>query len=251
MKNTTMNIGEKLPEYLGMDLSGKDVKLSAFTGMKLLLYVLPENPTKGCISDVEGLNYSYMRIAAAGNAVVGVSTKGADDLGPFSEEGAIKFPVIADMDRRLVNELGVYGEKHFYDHTETGTYRTVIRTDRDGVITDIRHYDREEIEAQVKADAIIHQYRQTLATQHREATEKEEYVLQYMHDWPFCLRQSWRIIGGRKMFSPNRCRTCHQQFWEAEHGTVYLVCPTCGKITISRTYREYYSVGRYHDFEDN
>ena len=68
-----MNIGEKLPEYLGKDLSGKDVKLSAFTGMKLLLYVLPENPTKGCISDVEGLNYSYMRIAAAGNAVVGVS----------------------------------------------------------------------------------------------------------------------------------------------------------------------------------
>ena len=246
-----MNIGEKLPEYLGRDLSGKDVKLSDFTGMKLLLYVLPENPTKGCISDVEGLNHSYGRIAAAGNAVVGVSTKGADGLGPFSEEGAIKFPVIADTDRRLVNELGVYGEKHFYDHTETGTFHTVIRTDRDGVITDIRHYDREVIEAQVKADAIIHQYRQTLAARHREATEKEEHMLQYMHDWPFCLRQSWRIVGGRKMFSPNRCRTCHQQFWEIDAGSVYLVCPTCGKISRSSTYREHYSVSRYHDLGDN
>ena len=47
-----MNIGEKLPEYLGRALSGKDDSLADFAGMKIVLYVLRENTTKGCIYDV-------------------------------------------------------------------------------------------------------------------------------------------------------------------------------------------------------
>lgn len=33
-----MEIGEKLPEYLGKDQDGKEIKLSDFAGKKLVLY---------------------------------------------------------------------------------------------------------------------------------------------------------------------------------------------------------------------
>ena len=43
-----MNIGDKLPEMLGKDQDGREIKLSDFKGKKLVLYIYPRDSTPGC-----------------------------------------------------------------------------------------------------------------------------------------------------------------------------------------------------------
>ena len=46
-----MEIGEKLPEFLGLDQDGNEVKLSDFQGKKLVLYIYPRDATPGCTNE--------------------------------------------------------------------------------------------------------------------------------------------------------------------------------------------------------
>lgn len=42
-----MEIGQRLPEILGKDQDGKEIRLSDFAGKKLVLYAYPKDSTPG------------------------------------------------------------------------------------------------------------------------------------------------------------------------------------------------------------
>lgn len=122
---------------LGMDQDGKEIKLSDFAGRKLVLYVYPKDSTPGCTNEACNLRDNYERFLAKGYAVVGVSIQSAESHKKFIAKYSLPFPLIADTDRKLVEALGVYGEKKMYGKTTMGTFRTTFITDEKGVITDI------------------------------------------------------------------------------------------------------------------
>lgn len=133
----TMEIGEKLPEYLGKDQDGKEIKLSDFAGKKLVLYVYPKDMTPGCTNEACNLRDNYERFLAKGYAVVGVSIQSAESHKKFIAKYNLPFPLIADTDKTLVTELGAYGEKKMYGKTTMGTIRTTFVADENGIITEV------------------------------------------------------------------------------------------------------------------
>ena len=132
-----MEIGEKLPEYLGKDQDGKEIKLSDFAGKKLVLYVYPKDMTPGCTNEACNLRDNYERFLAKGYAVVGVSIQSAESHKKFIAKYNLPFPLIADTDKTLVTELGAYGEKKMYGKTTMGTIRTTFVADKNGIITEV------------------------------------------------------------------------------------------------------------------
>ena len=46
-----MQIGDKVPEILGADQNGKEIKLSDYAGKKLVLYFYPKDNTSGCTAE--------------------------------------------------------------------------------------------------------------------------------------------------------------------------------------------------------
>ena len=136
-KNMTMEIGQKLPEVLGLDQDGKEIRTSDFKGKKLVLYIYPKDSTPGCTNEACNLRDNYERFLAKGYAVVGVSIQSAESHKKFIAKYDLPFPLIADTEKKLVTELGVYGEKKMYGKTTMGTFRTTFITDEDGVITEI------------------------------------------------------------------------------------------------------------------
>ena len=132
-----MEIGEKLPEYLGKDQDGKEIKLSDFAGKKLVLYVYPKDMTPGCTNEACNLRDNYERFLAKGYAVVGVSIQSAESHKKFIAKYNLPFPLIADTDKTLVTELGAYGEKQMYGKTTMGTIRTTFVADENGIITEV------------------------------------------------------------------------------------------------------------------
>lgn len=132
-----MEKGQRLPEILGKDQDGNEIKLSDFQGKKLVLYVYPKDATPGCTNEACNLRDNYHRFLSMGYAVIGVSIQSAESHKRFIAKYQLPFPLIADTDKHLVTELGVYGEKTMCGKTSMGTFRTTFVTDENGVITEI------------------------------------------------------------------------------------------------------------------
>ena len=46
-----MNIGDKIPEVLGIDQNGNEIKASDYRGRKIVLYSYPRANTPGCTAE--------------------------------------------------------------------------------------------------------------------------------------------------------------------------------------------------------
>lgn len=149
----TMEIGDRLPEVLGLDQDGKEIKLSDFAGRKLVLYIYPKDSTPGCTNEACNLRDNYERFLAKGYAVVGVSIQSAESHKKFIAKYNLPFPLIADTEKKLVEALGVYGEKKMYGKTTMGTFRTTFITDEQGVITEI--FRPKQIKVKEHAEQIL------------------------------------------------------------------------------------------------
>ena len=132
-----MEIGQKLPEILGVDQDGRELRLSDFKGKQLVLYIYPRDSTPGCTNQACSLRDNYERFLAMGYAVVGCSTQDAKSHKKFIEKYQLPFPLICDTEMKLVNELVVYVEKKNYGKTYMCVFRTTFIADENGVITRI------------------------------------------------------------------------------------------------------------------
>lgn len=132
-----LEIGQKLPEILGKDQDGNEIKLSDFAGKKLVLYVYPKDNTPGCTNQACNLRDNYSALLNQGYAILGASIQSEASHKKFIEKYSLPFPIIADTDKVLVEQLGVYGEKKMCGKVGMGTFRTTFITDENGVVTRI------------------------------------------------------------------------------------------------------------------
>ncbi len=148
-----MNIGDKAPELLGVDQNGNEVKLSDFAGQNLVLYFYPKDNTSGCTAEACSLRDNIGALAAKGYRIVGVSSDSEASHKKFIAAHDLPFPLIADTDHRLQEQMGVWGEKSMYGRKYMGTFRTTFLIGPDGRIT--RIFGPKEIKTKIHADQIL------------------------------------------------------------------------------------------------
>ena len=129
-----MNIGDKAPEVLGRDENGNEIRLDDFKGKKLVLYFYPKDMTSGCTTEACNLRDNYGELQAQGYEVVGVSVDDEKKHQRFIEKNELPFHLIADTEKALVEQFGVWGEKKMYGRTYMGTLRTTFIIGEDGTI---------------------------------------------------------------------------------------------------------------------
>ena len=132
-----MNIGDKAPEYLGVNEKGEEVLLSHYRGKKLVLYFYPKDNTSGCTAEACSLRDHYAEFRSRGYEVIGVSVDSAESHRKFIEKNELPFSLIADTDKQLVQAMGVWGEKSMYGRSYMGTFRTTFMIDEDGVVEQV------------------------------------------------------------------------------------------------------------------
>lgn len=129
-----MNVGDKIPAILGLDENGKEIKASDFKGKKLVLYFYPKDSTSGCTAEACNLRDNYSELRKAGYEVLGVSVDDATSHQKFISKNELPFNLIADTDKKLVEEFGVWGEKSMYGRKYMGTFRTTFIINEDGIV---------------------------------------------------------------------------------------------------------------------
>ena len=132
-----MNIGDKVPDLLGKDQNGNEIRISDFPGKKIALYFYPKDMTSGCTAQACNLRDHRDELADAGYQVIGVSVDNEASHRKFIDKNALNFPLIADTDHRLVEQFGVWGEKSMYGRKYMGTFRTTFIIGQHGTVEHI------------------------------------------------------------------------------------------------------------------
>ena len=129
-----MNIGDKATEILGNNENGEDIRLSNYPWKKIVLYFYPKDSTSGCTAQACNLRDNYTELRQAGYEVIGVSVDDAKSHQKFIAKNELPFTLIADTDKKLVEQFGVWGEKSMYGRKYMGTFRTTFIINEEGII---------------------------------------------------------------------------------------------------------------------
>ena len=129
-----MNVGDKAPEILGLNENDEEIRLSAYQGKKIVLYFYPKDNTSGCTAQACNLRDNYAELRKAGYEVIGVSVDDAKSHQKFIAKNELPFTLIADTDKKLVEQFGVWGEKSMYGRKYMGTFRTTFIINEEGII---------------------------------------------------------------------------------------------------------------------
>ena len=148
-----MEVGTKVPDFLGLDENGNEIHVSDFKGKKLVLYFYPKDSTPGCTQEACNLRDNYERFLAKGYAVVGVSVQDAKSHLKFKAKNNLPFPLIADTDMKLNEAFGVWGEKSMYGRKYMGTFRTTFIINEEGVVEQI--FGPKQIKVKDHANQIL------------------------------------------------------------------------------------------------
>lgn len=148
-----MKVGDKIPEILGKDQDGNEIKAEDFRGRKIILYSYPKANTSGCTAEACSLQAHKQELEAAGYSIIGVSKDKEALQKKFADTNGLDFPLIADTESTLLQQLGCWGEKVACGRRTIGTLRTTYLVNEDGVIEKI--FMPKEIKTKIHAEQIL------------------------------------------------------------------------------------------------
>lgn len=132
-----LKAGDKAPFFEGVNQNGKKISLNDFKGKKLILYFYPKDNTPGCTAESCDLNENYNMWLEKGYDVVGVSPDNKKSHLNFIEKFGLKFDLIADVEKEILQLYDAWGEKSMYGKKYMGVLRTTFVIDETGVITEV------------------------------------------------------------------------------------------------------------------
>lgn len=149
-----MKIGDNVSDItLGVNQNGQEMKVSDFKGRKIVLYFYPKDSTPGCTAEACSLRDNYSELREKGYEVVGVSVDSAKSHQRFIDKNSLPFNLIADTDKKLVEQFGVWAMKKMCGREYMGTLRTTFIIDESGVIEQI--YDSKAINTKSHGTQIL------------------------------------------------------------------------------------------------
>ena len=132
-----LKVGDQAPGFEGVDQEGNSIKLSDFSGKKLVMYFYPKDNTPGCTAESCNLRDNYDDLLSKGYEVVGVSPDSEKSHQNFIKKYDLPFRLISDVDKSIHEQFGTWGEKQMYGRKYMGTLRTTFVIDENGVIEEV------------------------------------------------------------------------------------------------------------------
>lgn len=130
----TLQKGDAAPRFSATLHDGSEVKLSDYTGKRLVVFFYPKDDTPGCTAAACSLRDGYSELREAGFELLGVSPDAPEKHRKFIEKHDLPMPLVADQDHKLMEAFGVWGPKTFMGREYDGVHRTTFVIDADGKI---------------------------------------------------------------------------------------------------------------------
>ena len=129
--------GDPAPLFESVDQEGKKISLGDYRGKKVVLYFYPKDDTPGCTAEACDLRDNYQDFLDRGFEILGVSADDTKSHQKFISKYDLPFRLISDVDRKLLEAYGAWGEKKMYGKSYMGILRKTFVIGSDGIIEKI------------------------------------------------------------------------------------------------------------------
>lgn len=129
--------GDKAPDFKLKDQDGKTLSLKDYKGKKLAIYFYPKDDTPGCTAESCNLRDNYSVLKKKGYEVIGVSADNEKSHKKFATKFSLPYSLLADTEKEMVQNYGVWGEKTLFGRKYMGIIRTTFIIDENGKIEKI------------------------------------------------------------------------------------------------------------------
>ena len=134
---TTLKVGDQAPNFKAQNEKGKTISLDDYKGKKLIVFFYPKANTPGCTLEACNLRDNYKTLKDRGYEILGVSADNQKRQSNFKDKFNFPYPLIADVDKEVINAFGVWGPKKFMGREFDGIHRTTFIIDGQGMISKI------------------------------------------------------------------------------------------------------------------
>jgi peroxiredoxin Q/BCP len=138
-KMVNLKEGDMAPDFSAMATGGLEISLSDLKGKNIILYFYPKDDTPGCTKEACGFRDHFAEIRKRGALLLGVSKDPVKSHEKFTDKFDLPFPLLSDVDHKIAEAYGVWGEKKFMGRTYMGMHRVTFLIGGDGRIKKIWH----------------------------------------------------------------------------------------------------------------
>lgn len=139
---SNMIAGNAIPDIALETPEGGSVKISNFTGQKVVLFFYPKDNTPGCTTEAKDFSAMKAEFAAAGTTILGISKDSPKKHLNFIAKHDLTVPLATDAEsggpsEPLSDALGIWTEKQMYGKTYLGMVRTTYLVGPTGRIAQV------------------------------------------------------------------------------------------------------------------
>jgi peroxiredoxin Q/BCP len=104
----TLQVGDKIPNFLAKDTNGNDFDSSSVIGVKpVVIYFYPKDNTPGCTAQACSFRDQYEDFKDLGAEVIGISSDTIESHEKFAKRYKLPFLLLSDTNKKLRNLFGV------------------------------------------------------------------------------------------------------------------------------------------------
>jgi thioredoxin-dependent peroxiredoxin len=129
--------GDTAPDIRLETDTGEPFDLKALRGHKVVLFFYPKASTPGCTVEACEFRDTHKKFEKKGVVVLGISKDTPKAQTGFKEKQSLPFTLLCDVDKKAVQDYGVWKEKTMYGKKVMGIERTTFVIDEQGKIQKI------------------------------------------------------------------------------------------------------------------
>ena len=131
-----LEVGNSAPDFSIINQNGKAIGLDDLSGKWSVIYFYPRDDTPGCTIEAKEFTELNNKFKENGASIYGVSPDNEAKHCKFIDKYDLKIDLLADTEKTMLSDYGVWQEKSMYGKTYMGVVRTTYLINPDGNISE-------------------------------------------------------------------------------------------------------------------
>lgn len=139
--------GKRAPAFSLPSSDGKKLALKDLEGRYVVLYFYPRDMTSGCTVEAQAFRDAKDELENRNAIAIGVSKDSIESHCKFRDKHDLNFPLLSDVDGKMIEKYGAWGEKNNYGKKYMGIIRSTVLIGPDRKV--VEHFPKVRVKGHV------------------------------------------------------------------------------------------------------